>query len=240
MAVKVRRLNEYGIEKFTDWIRGGVIGDIPLELLEDLETSEQISITVEVDPEREFANRYELGMYLAEILKEYNPAMLDSDRGFWSSLALIFFNRLCPIEDHGKREPLKEWCYVLNPDFRHHYRHLLRSPWQLCCKHGKQSRFLLLASNEKRDKLSRHGDILEQLGGRQAVFRSVVLVKEAARLYSDPDSGRPRRGVAGGGGGSVRRLGTVLKQLDLTYDVESMGDGKLLTVLPQEFDRWKS
>ena len=87
--------------------------------------------------------------------------------------------------------------------------------------------------------LRRHGDILEQLGGTQSIIRSRPVIAEACRLYSDPLSGRPRKGAAGKGGGSIRRFARVLRQLDLTFDPELMPAGGLSAVLPVEFDGWR-
>ena len=239
MKTIMRRLNSKGIADFQRWIEDGASGDIPTDFLNDPERSEPHQSKIEIDNGAAFPDRYALGVYLTGVLFEENHASLELDRGFWSAMALAFFNQLCPVDGHGRRKPLKHWHYVLSGNFRHHYRHLLRSPWQLCRDHGENARFLLLATNEAQDRLGRHGDILEQFGGRQAALRSAVLVREAADLYSDPETGRPKRGVAGNRGGSVRRLGMVLRQLDLTYDFESMGGGALINILPAEFNRWK-
>jgi hypothetical protein len=101
------------------------------------------------------------------------------------------------------------------------------------------AKLLLLQSADNPYPLRVHGDILEQLGGRQSVLRSQSLISEANQLYADPKTGRPRRGVAGNIGGSVRRLALVLRQFDLTFDVEKMPVGRLSEILPREFDRWK-
>ena len=240
MVVKMRRFNERGIDKFRVWINDGAIGEVPFNLLENDDTSEETLDTIEVNLKKTLANRYELGKYLAEILKKCTSVSPHLDRGLWTALSLVFFDHLCPVNEQGIRKPLKEWHYVLSVDFRHHYRHLLRSPWLLYRKHGEHSRFILLSKNVNQDRLGRHGDILEQLGGRQAILRSESLVREVSRLFSNSETGRPRNGVtATNKGGTVRRLGLILRQLDLTYDIESMSDGSLLKVLPREFDRWK-
>lgn len=241
MTTELRHLNEDGMRAFSDWIVGGASGAIPLNLLTDPSTSEPLgsAVTIAIDPMVALKDRYELGIYLGSALTHLEPSALAHDRGVWTALSLLLFDRLCPIKGNGKRSPVKSYHYVLSTDYRHHYRHLLRSPWQLVRDHGEHSKFLLLASQEGKDELGRHGDILEQFGGRQAALRSAALVREASSLYSDPATKRPLRGVAGNRGGSVRRLGLVLRQLDLTYDADAMGDGALETVLPKEFDRWK-
>jgi hypothetical protein len=173
-------------------------------------------------------------------LASLDQVRISNDRGLWTWLALYFFDQLCPPSDGGKRKLDKHYRYILSGHFRHYYRHLVRSPWQLCRDHGPKSRFLLLsASEDGAEPLRRHGDILEQLGGTQSIIRSRPIIAEASLLYSDPISGRPRKGVAGKGGGSIRRFARVLRQLDLTFDPEFMPAGGLSAVLPIEFNTWK-
>jgi hypothetical protein len=172
-------------------------------------------------------------------LASLDPGLISNDRGLWTWLALYLFDQLCPTGPDGKRKLDKQYRYILSADYRHYYRHLVRTPWQLTRDHGPNSRFLLLATNEGANPLRRHGDILEQLGGTQSIIRSRPIIAEASRLYSDPLTGRPRKGAAGKGGGSIRRFARVLRQLDLTFDPEFMPPGGLSAVLPVEFDAWE-
>lgn len=237
----LRKLNEAGMEAFSDWLERGAPGAMPAGLLTDEMTSDKLSSDVRVDPQRKFENRYEFGKYLCGRFDPLDDGTLELDRFFWSTTALIWFDELCVKNDDGSRRLGREYRYILSSDFRHHYRHTVRSCWQLVRDHGENARFMLLAQRPDDDWLGRHGDILEQIGGRQSVLRNNLIVKEAAKMYSDPSSGRPLRGVAGREGGSVRRLAMILRQLDLNYDIhsESMGAYELRSILPREFDRWK-
>jgi len=58
-------------------------------------------------------------------------------------------------------------------------------------------------------------------------------------LYLTPGSTRPERGAGGAGAGSPRRLAEVLAQFDVTHDIYGMEPGRLLAVLPSEFDRFR-
>lgn len=238
MAGALMRLNEEGIRRFDEWLGQGASGPPPHALLESIETSEALASAI-LPSQRLFVDRFEFGSYLDSLLSSLDPATISHDRGLWTALAVFWFDQLCPATANGIRAIEKEYRYILSSDFRHYYRHLVRSPWQLVRDHGSHARFLLLAPSETAYPLRRHGEILEQLGGRQAVLRSRPIIAEASRLYSDSTTGRPRKGVAGSGRGSVRRLALVLQQLDLTFDPESMMPGALLKLLPKEFDRWK-
>ena len=173
------------------------------------------------------------------MLAALDAARISNDRHLWSGLTLVWFDQLCPPLSTG-RKVRQTYRYILSSDYRHYYRHLVRSPWQLVRDHGENAKLLLLPSVDNPYPLRVHGDVLEQLGGRQSVLRSQPLISEANRLYADPRTGRPRKGVAGSIGGSVRRLALVLRQFDLTFDIEKMPEGRLSAILPKEFDRWKA
>lgn len=237
--MELRRLNEEGIKKFSDYLEKGAKTAAPVDLLSDAVTSEPLEKPVKVDEKKEFSDRFDFGEYLVSVLAPLDDGRLELDRGLWTALCIVWFDQICPVDRIGNRRVDKSYRYILSSDYRHHYRHLVRSPWQLVRDHGEFSKFLLLPPKDTPHPLRRHGEILEQMGGRQAVLRSNTIVAEASRLYSDPKTGKPMTGVSGNGRGSVRRLGLVLRQLDLTYDAESMNDGALIAVLPKEFDRWK-
>jgi hypothetical protein len=239
MPGEFRKLNDEGIRRFAEWLSGGARGTPPVNLLSDPETSEPIPLAI-IPPHRGFADRFEFGKYLNALLGPLDAVAISQDRGLWTALALVWFDQICPADGNGNRKVEKEYRYILSADFRHYYRHLVRSPWQLVRDHGENARFLLLAPTESPHPLRRHGEILEQLGARQFVLVSKPLIAEASRLYSDPATGRPRKGASGSGKGSARRLALVLRQFDLTFDMESMALGELLKLLPGEFDYWKT
>lgn len=233
----LRKLNDEGLAEFETWIADGAQGKPPLELLTNQTTSQPVAgISVGAPI---VTDRYAFGQYLVGLLSPLNPSDLSADRHLWSSLALLWFDHICPPLASGRKLD-KLYRYVLSTDYRHYYRHLVRSPWQLVRDHGVNARLLLLQSAERPHPLRIHGEILEQLGGRQAVLRSRSIIAEANRLFADPVTGRPRPKVASKNiGGTVRRLGMVLRQFDLTFDVDDMPDGGLVALLPREFDRWK-
>ena len=178
-------------------------------------------------------------MYLRTLFKGSDASIIGADKHLWTTLALVWFDRLCPKKSDGSRDIGNDYRYILSSDYRHYYRHLIRSPWYLVHLHGENAKILLVAPKEGNFPLSVHGEILEQFGGRQQVLASRPIVAAANRMYLDPLTNRPRKGVAGSGRGSARRFGLVLRQLDLTYDPEVMADDGLQNVLPTEFDKWK-
>ena len=239
MAVRLRALNERGLREFIDWMRKGAHRSPPLHLIEDTGTSRALGNGVAVDETKKFANRYEFGQYLCDSLKPLTERGLENDVGVWSALGLVWFDQICPRGPGGKRRPTPEYLFVLSTDWRQGYRHMVRPCWQLVRDHAERARFMLLAGSERLDSLRRRGEIFEQMASRSGVFFNAGVVSAVAGLYADPTTGRPRRGVAGKGGGSIRRMGLLLTQLDLTFDLASVPEGRMEELVPAEFARWK-
>jgi len=236
----LKRLNAKGLGLFGEYLDAGAEGPAPVELLNSPTTSDTVSTKVILPVDiGVFPNRYVFGNRLNNLLQELNPSEFANDRGFWSALALYWFDALCPLGGGGKRKPSKDYYYVLSTDYRHYYRHLIRSPWQLVRQHGKNAKFLLISPRENKHPMSVHGEILENFAGRQQVLASQEIIEAANRIYFDPESNRPKRGVAGKAGGSARRFGLVFRQFDLTFDMEGMPTEAISDLLPLEFDRWK-
>ena len=231
-------LNDNGVDSFSDWLQRGAKGARPSYLLTDSSTAVEKFPESLVDDGREFENRYEFGEYLQEQLQPLDDGTLESDRHFWSTLALIWFDRLCPQDKHGNRKIDKTYRYILSPHFATTIGIWFSLAGNWC---GTMEKMLVsCCSRQSGRRIVLGGTVI--FWNRSALasrgLRNKVVIEVAAAMYSDPDSGRPVRGAAGRGGGSARRLGTVLRQLDLTYDFELLGATSLRALLPKEFDRW--
>lgn len=237
MPTTLRKLNETGIEEFSGWLSEGGRGEPPHYLLFDPRFSEPVAEIVVST--KVFANRNELGEYLRDLLNPVPVSEISDDRGLWTWLAILWFDQICPADAEGVRDIREMYRYILSKSYRHYYRHLIRTPWQIVRDHGSNGRFLLLSPRESEHPLKVSGEILEQFAGRQGVLRSRRIVSEASKLYTDPVTGRPKAGASGSGAGSARRLALVLQQFRLTYDIDNLGEGKLIELLPKEFNRWK-
>jgi hypothetical protein len=119
---------------------------------------------------------------------------------------------------------------------RLYYRHLVRGAWYLVRTHGAEARYLLGSTRtDDPAPLSRQSDLLDQLAARQFVISNPTLIAAARRLYTDPRTGRPKRGAGGQGKGSPRRLALIANQLALTYDIHKMSVDQFMKILPREF-----
>lgn len=231
--VEVRRLNDQGVEAFENYIRelsadGGLI--VPVGILTDDRTSEPLDIELRLDENARFDTRYDMGVYLVELLKNVRSQQLLGDVGFWTWLALHWLDQLCPLDSKGKRKPKKPYNYVLSPNWKHRPRHALYTTWMLVANHGENALFMLSK------KPSDRGELIEQLAARQYLMACPGVIEAAHRIYYDPDRRTFKRGsTSQTKGGNIRRFVSYLQQLDLTYDLGSITADSLLGILPNEY-----
>jgi hypothetical protein len=248
MSDQVRRLNDQGQASYHAYLTALRLDRRaipPFELLTDPNASEStgFSSTVERTPGgKPFANRYEFGTYLVQRLSAANRREISLDRGLWNWLSLYYFDQLCPPDDTGLRSPLEEARYFLPELYRYnrYYRHLVRTPWLAASLHPETSKVILIPISQKGPPLAVRGEIAEQVESRQGVFRSSTVMSAIYRMYFNRSTGRPHSGTGGNEGGSPRRLGRVLKQFDLTFDLEWGDENLVVNLLPKEFAKWKA
>jgi hypothetical protein len=234
MPEVVRCFNDQGLSEFSRWIRSGAAGPVPPNLLIDSTFSTPMT-NASISDIPIFKDRYEFGVFLVDLLSAYDPHQISYNAGLWSWLASLFFEQLAPANVEGKRSLRRPYVYVLS-ESRLYYRHLVRAPWYLVRTHGAEARYLLAPIRIDDDApLARQSYLLDQLAARQFVISSPTLIATARLLYTDPRTGRQRRGAGARGKGSPRRLALIANQLALTYDVRNMSVGQFMKILPQEF-----
>ena len=234
---KVRVLNTEGLSKFTEYLvalRLDHSRTPPYDLLTDGRFSDPFDPEVWVEP-RSFSSAYEIGMYMINVFASCEDRLISRNHGLWSWLALFYFDQLCKPDTSGNRTPLENAVYVLEDrfSFRRYYRHAIRTPWMAVREHGEHAKVLLLTSGR-----GTRTDINEQLGAYQHLFANKTIITSAYAMYFDKDQQKPRRGAGGKSGGSARRLASVARQLELTYDLQECSPAKFLTLLPREFKGW--
>lgn len=245
---ELRRLNEVGTEQllgFIHRVKDDASAGAPLELLIHSATSESLGdIEVEVEAQT-FGSRFAAGEYLYKTLGNCGLKNLDRDIGLWAWLSLFYFEELCPKDRKGKRSPGEDARWVLNFSSFRYYRHLLLNPFQIYRAHRSNpecARILLC------NPLDEPGEMVGQLAARQESVTNAALIGAASLLYVDPKTGKAKRGSGSyekldgrtrGKPGTVRRLVDVWKQLDVTWDMYSMNVNSLISLLPNEFDKYR-
>lgn len=76
------------------------------------------------------------------------------------------------------------------------------------------------------------GEVVGQLAANQMTTGGETIIKQGRQLYSDPNTGRQRRGSGGAAAGLPRSFIHVLRQLELNYDFCSMNTNTASKLLP--------
>ncbi len=177
----------------------------------------------------------ELVPYIAETLNLREEKHSYFNKGMWSWLAAFYFENICPVDGHGKRKVNESAFYVLKDpkDYTKYYRHLLAYPSRLYAELGNSSKIFLIGNFSKR------GEVTEQFGAYQEIALNKGIIDAANLMYWDEDTENLKRGAAGKGGGSARRLVRIIRQYQMTYDLNSMNGKEIVELLPAEFYKWR-
>lgn len=237
--MKLHRFNEEGVKKFTEYLDGLSANPalaVPAGLLSDA----TCVIPVAPGPEiavRKFDNRMEAARHLDGVLAGVTGCDVARDAGLWAWLSLLYFDQLCPEDGNGHRKVGELARYVpAVTNYQKYYRHLLAGPYRVFRAHrANPDRAMVLLCGP----LNKPGEIVEQIVARQEIITNPYAVELATQIYYDPRSGSFKRGAAGKGGGSARRLADVLNQFDVTWDLYWMSAALILAKLPREFNRFR-
>jgi hypothetical protein len=228
---EARRLTAEGQHAFKAWLEQGGPGTAPFHLLTDPATSEALAAQATV-AKRSFASRLELGEYLVSALASLPAQSIRFDSGLWDWLTLFYIDELLPQGAGGRRDVREIVRYALELRNRKWSRHIVRMSWMAVKDHGIFARVMLAVA------ISKHTDVMEQIGGQQEAFGASAVVELADKLYFDPKAGALRRGAQGKGGGTPRRLVRFMRQFRRTYDPPGMTAQQILESLPGEFEKW--
>jgi hypothetical protein len=116
MTKHMRKLNDEGIRRFAEYLASGARGDVPLVLLANPETSDPVLPNV-VLSDRAFDNRYDFGFYLKDLFAAFDSSAISGDRNLWTSLALFWFDKICPKRSDDTRDVQEDYRYILSGDY---------------------------------------------------------------------------------------------------------------------------
>lgn len=231
----LRRFNAEGVKKFQEYLasaRQDAQLSPPRELLQDESLTENVGGMIKVE-RRSYSKRRDAAVYLVDLLAPLDDEEVRNDAGLWTWLALFFFDEVCPPRD-GKRKIRNDYLYIYQPqNQRHFYRHLLFLAWRVLKVAPTHNRLFLDLPISVFDKVS------------ETVFRSLYITRipcifEALDLiYWDGDHERVRKGIVDPRKvtpGSLRhRLPVRIRQLEKTFDLQSLNADQLIELLGDEF-----
>lgn len=239
--MKARILNHAGLAEaaaILDRLRSGELESVPTTFLDSDEFSSQTELEIPRPRAGEIQNRWFLGVWLWQKLHSVaDDSALIANTGFWTWLAFFLFDTIAPSRVRG-RSIWEDARYILaRGDYRKYYRHLVAGPYLMIRTHSDSPHIVrgLLATLPDSP-----GDVYEQLASRPVIVTSRAAVALATKLYYDAESQRIRRGAAGAGPGSARRYASVLMQYDVTFDLYTVTEERLVGMLPREFERFQN
>ena len=231
--MKLRRFRPDGIAEFRAFLnrlRDGA-DESPEKLLKQETLTEVIVPETQIDPQP-LATKGEAAHFLKDVLGHLERQTVRRDAGLWTWLTAVFFDSVCPLR--GERRRVKhDSYYIFEPNnSRYTYRHLLFISW----------RILLLAPVHNRLFLTTRLDVLDtvtaEVTKRLYLTRIPCIFEVLDRLYWDPDRQRVRKGMTSTktrAGDLNHRLPTRIRELEKTYDLQSLNADQLLELLGEEF-----
>lgn len=238
--MKLRRLNQKGIEEFRMYLsalRSGEIAELPYSLLTSPNTSAPVQDGPDIEP-MTFLTRLDAARYMDRTFSNLKLDSIETDVGLWSWLSLFYFDQVCPPSPSKSRKPGRDYRHILEPGYRHGHMHLLGGAYLVYTVYGLReelSKLLLYTPLHAESKFH------HQLATRQGLITNRGVLEAVHLMYMTPESETPKRGaLASNTPGGLLRFIAVIQQLDLTYDLYSMTGEQILQLLPSEFDRWRN
>ena len=242
----VRSFNQPGIQAFESFLREYENARVTTADLNRILTNSNYHATfdrrLDFDYERT-ASKLSLAKSVCDafVAARYRDLPLEptgENLGMWSWLAATVFDVVRGRPQLGARH-----YYVLSPDtpqlrFRL-LTHRLAGPsmiYWLFRDRPEDARLPLSGVAYQR------GSDMNEFATRKEFMQNRSVMAVANRLYYNALGARPKAGRHGDpetSPGTIQRFISVVRQLDLTYDLYAMTPEQILDLLPSEFDRWK-
>lgn len=230
----LRQFRAEGIQAFREFLaacREKPTLPLPTELLEDDRLTQVIEPQVEIEPRR-LVQKADAAMYLAPLLAKLPDPEVAENAGLWTWLTLFFFDGVCPARN-GRRNVRNDYHYVFDPkNSRHYYRHLLFISWRVLKVAPVHHRLFLTSSISTLDKVTT--EVMKRL----YITRIRCIFEVLDRLYWNDARGKARAGVVGQqirAGDLTHRFPLRIRQLEKTFDLQSLNADQLLDLLGGEF-----
>ncbi len=233
----VKQFNSAGISEFRNYLakcRQNPELPLPLELLEDHRYTSGLTAVLEATPEK-FVTKADAAIYLTQLLDPLPEADVAENAGLWTWLTLFFFDQVCPPVE-SQHVVKNDYHYIFEPkNSRHFYRHLLFVSWRALQLSQTHNRLIL------RSRLHILDSVTTEIMKRLFFTRIPCMFEVLDRLYWDDKKQAPRRSIVTprtiNAGDLRHRLPIRIRQLECTYDLQSLNADQLIELLGEEFLR---
>ena len=194
------------------------IETVPIDLLISEENADEFEFSGNIELNKKFKNRYELGHYLYTVLKDCDVTQIYNNEYLWNWISASLFSSLFPSPRGGGQEIR----YILSNNFMYHYRHICYYSWLLFYNLKENSKVLLTSPANS------ISDDYEQISSNRKLLNiNFINLLTEMYLIEDTTTGsiRFKKGVNATKKnipGTVRRLKTIYKRLSSNYYIENM------------------
>lgn len=231
----LRQFRAEGISAFREYLaacRANPELECPRGLLDNDSLTDLVMPHIEVD-DRKFVIRSEAAAYFADMLAPLPESFVMGSVGLWTWLSLFYFDSICPIQN-GRRSIKSDYFYIYEPkNNRYFYRHLLSVAWRIQHVSSTSNRLLLCTPVSTLDQVT--ADVMQRL----FLIRIPCIFEVLDFLYWDEKRGRARTGIVDPRitkpGDLRHRLPIRIRQLEKTYDLNSLKAEQLIELLGEEF-----
>lgn len=234
--IKIREFNLLGNEEFIQFhkktseefkINKNVsikeaVKKIPFEKLNNLITnddfSEEIENSGEIEINKKFKDRFELGHYLHELLKDCPDNKITNNYYLWNWITASLFQSVYPGDNGG----VHQLRYVLSESNKYLYRHICYYSWFLYKNYGADAKVVLVSSTNNIT------DIYEQIVSNRTLLNKNVF-KLLSDIYLIEEKGgkqlriRPKvNSTKQEDPGTIRRVKKIIQFLETNYFISKM------------------
>ena len=241
-TVALRRFASEGRDRFAK-----LLADRPSDLVDQVDSlcsnaefSVPVSaggkpVTIEIVP---ITRRYELALHLDRYFGPNGPlAELSGDAGVWNWLSAAWLRTLVEASGLELEKALgkEKERWILTSNILRYHRHLLSSPFFAfdLNRQAPQNAMCLLAT-----PVLAPGELVERISGKRSLSTGSVC-HLATLLYFDKKADALRSGHTSRPG-NPKMFSYFFSQIDLNVDYVGMTATELLSILPSNFDRWKT
>ena len=248
--MKLRRFTDVGVEKTREFLaavkESNDVDSVTLDgepftratLLSSPAYSDAIPALADIDLDetRTFDTTFAFCEYFDSLIHDHNPQAYREDVGFWTWLAMVYLPQLIKtVSGVIKLGAEPRLIYEATSHMLRH-RHLLCYPFFLYNSYRKTPDICKVVLWHAPNVFN---DLVEQLLARQSIIQNPAMMVVANRLYFNVSQNNVKRGAAGSGPGSVRRLVEIIDQFSRTRDFfEADDSSSFLEILPKEFDKY--
>ena len=237
MIVKLRQFNDRGIECFDEMLKKlkeNPFAETDQKLLEDREFTEEVPGEGYVTQQK-FTTKGEAGEHLYTLLDSLPRHKVEKNVGLWSWLSLFFFDSVCPKDKEGGWLVRKGYTYILDPQPKRDYQHLLFVSWRawsIATSRNQHHRLIMDTPVNTLDTVTR------EVMKNPSLIRIPCIFEVLDCVYWNTKTNKARKNITSETreGNISKRFPDVIRQLEVTYDLQSLNAKQLIELLGDEFD----